>query len=124
MKFDQSLAVKLLKTIDNFPIDALLRPEVTDFTMSQLEAMISHQLDEMPSGTLLWHLYILSTSGLIYPSMPLKYIQSLATKYKSIGSTPPQGKPGYHFLTNALPGIVAEHALTIQGYEYLKNHDQ
>ena len=122
MKFDQSLAVNLLKTIDNFPMDTLLQSEVTEFTSSQLQAMIPSQFDETPPDTLLWHLYTLSISGLIYPPMSIKFIRDLRTAYSTSDTSVRKDNPGYHFLIDALPGIAAEHALTLQGYEYLKNH--
>ena len=60
-----------------------------------------------------------------YPSLKVgDFFSRLKGKYSTSDTSVRKDNPGYHFLIDALQGIVAEHALTLQGYEYLKNPDR
>ena len=113
MKFDQSLAVKLLKIIDRFPTETFLRPP-DSFTKSQLQEIIPEQLDKLPLETILWHLHTLCISDLIQPSIPLDDIRLWAKQYKASDD----------FLFGEISEILKAQVLTVKGYEYLQNHLQ
>jgi len=111
MAFDKKIAVELLGLFDNFPFESFLRS--TEIHHVQWQKLIPVSVEEYPADTILWHLYILSHSNLIFPQLEIEEI------HRFLENEPKQDSKKGEFVFEILQSILPKHTLTVQGYEYI-----
>ena len=111
MAFDKKIAVELLGLFDNFPLELFLRS--TEINRLEWEKLIPKSIEQYPAETILWYLYILSNSNLIFPQLKLEEIRSLLQNDSNYDSASGE------FVFEILKSILQERTLTTEGYEYM-----
>jgi hypothetical protein len=113
MEYHKEIAVNILKIIVRFPTDVILRPE-TFKRQGSLTHFIPEQLhNQYTAEDILTHLYIVSRSGLIFPQIKIEELREFV-KDNIIDNA--------NFWDEVLPKYLANYTLTVQGYEYLEEH--
>ena len=115
MKFNNELAVTLLKLIDDFPAESFLQPTIPS-DPTWWHQWIPQSLEGISADRVLEHLYILSHSNLICPQLGLDEIRRLieVSQLSDISNS--------RVVCGILKSILRTHTLTTQGYDYLQNH--
>jgi len=126
MEFDKKLAATLLGLIADVTPEAHLKEsyvlprDLLGDTSSELIPKTTSPMD------VLWHLFLLSKSELIFPvsapALSLESMKKLLAKIPHRHHWEPEDKPLRDFCYQVLPDILPQYFLTMQGYEFLAEH--
>ena len=120
MKFNEKLAVELLKVVDNITSKYLLRPP-EKLHFSEAQQLVSKQLDGIAYDSILHHLYILSHSGFISPQLDIDELRKTLAETQHTDRSETDG----FFLFQKLPKIILTRStLTFKAYKYLEDKNQ